>query len=253
MTQPTHSNQIEYEVWGKYALFTDPITRVGGEKCSYHIPTYESIKGITESIYWKPVFTWVVDEIRVMRPIRTEAKNMKPINIDGIYSAHRDPSKKKQTPFNTLATYTYLADVRYQVRAHFEWNLLREDLKSDRIAPKHLEIAQRMIRKGGRRDIFLGTRECQGYVEPCIFGEGEGQHQQHGELSYGNMFHGFDYPDITGQNELVARFWNAKIGAGSIIRFPRADDQSLTRRILRDMKPNPPASVGLNEPNNQLS
>ncbi len=31
-----------------------------------------------------------------------------------------------------------------------------------------------MIERGGRRDIFLGTRECQGYVEPCVFGEGEG-------------------------------------------------------------------------------
>lgn len=238
MNQQIHSTQIEYEVWGRYALFTDPITRVGGEKCSYHIPTYEAIKGITESIYWKPVFTWVIDEIRVMRPIRTEAKNIKPINISG---------------GNTLATYTYLADVRYQVRAHLEWNPLRDDLKSDRIQPKHLEIAQRMIRKGGRRDIFLGTRECQGYVEPAIFGEGESKHQLHGELSYGNMFHGFDYPDNTGRNELVARFWSAKIGADSIIRFPRPDDSSLIRRPLRDMKANPPASVGLDEPNQQLS
>ena len=238
MNQQIHSTQIEYEVWGRYALFTDPITRVGGEKCSYHLPTYEAIKGITESIYWKPVFIWVIDEVRVMRPIRTEAKNMKPIDISG---------------GNTLATYTYLADVRYQVRAHFEWNLLRDDLKSDRIAPKHLEIAQRMIRKGGRRDIFLGTRESQGYVEPAIFGESESQHQQQGELSYGNMFHGFDYPDTTGRKELVARFWNAKIGADSIIRFPHPDDANLIRRALRDMKPNPPASVGLNEPNEQFS
>jgi CRISPR-associated protein Cas5d len=237
MNQQIHSTQIEYEVWGRYALFTDPITRVGGEKCSYHIPTYEAIKGITESIYWKPVFIWVIDEVRVMRPIRTESKNMKPIDISG---------------GNTLATYTYLADVRYQVRAHFEWNLLREDLSSDRIAPKHLEIAQRMIRKGGRRDIFLGTRECQGYVEPVIFGDGASQHQQHGELSYGNMFHGFDYPDTIGRNELVARFWNAKIDADSIIRFPRPDDASLIRRTLRDMKPNPPAST-LNEPIEQIS
>lgn len=238
MNQQLHSTQIEYEVWGKYALFTDPITRVGGEKCSYHIPTYEAIKGITESIYWKPVLIWVIDEIRVMRPIRTEAKNMKPINISG---------------GNTLATYTYLADIRYQVRAHFEWNSQREDLRSDRIAPKHLEIAQRMIRKGGRRDIFLGTRECQGYVEPTIFGEGDSEHQQHGELSYGNMFHGFDYPDTTGRNELVARFWNAKIETGSIIRFPHPDDPNLIRRTLRDMKPNPPASVGLNEPIEQIT
>jgi CRISPR-associated protein Cas5d len=237
MNRQIHSTQIEYEVWGRYALFTDPITRVGGEKCSYHIPTYEAIKGITESIYWKPVFIWVIDEVRVMRPIRTESKNMKPIDISG---------------GNTLATYTYLADVRYQVRAHLEWNLLREDLSSDRIAPKHLEIAQRMIRKGGRRDIFLGTRECQGYVEPVTFGEGKSQHLQHGELSYGNMFHGFDYPDNTGRNELVARFWNAKIDADSIIRFPRPDDANLIRRTLRDMKSNPPASVGLNEPNEQF-
>ncbi len=237
MNQQIHSTQIEYEVWGRYALFTDPITRVGGEKCSYHIPTYEAIKGITESIYWKPVFIWVIDEVRVMRPIRTESKNMKPIDISG---------------GNTLATYTYLADVRYQVRAHLEWNLLRGDLSSDRIAPKHLEIAQRMIRKGGRRDIFLGTRECQGYVEPVTFGEGESQHLQHGELSYGNMFHGFDYPDTIGHNELIARFWNARIGADSIIRFPRPDDAILIRRTLRYMKPNPPASVGLNEPNEQF-
>lgn len=236
MNQQIHSNQIEYEVWGKYALFTDPITRVGGEKCSYHIPTYEAIKGITESIYWKPVFIWVIDEVRVMRPIRTEAKNIKPIDISG---------------GNTLATYTYLADVRYQVRAHFEWNLLRDDLSSDRIAPKHLEIAQRMIRKGGRRDIFLGTRECQGYVEPATYGDGESQHQQLGELSYGNMFHGFDYPDTTGRKELEARFWNATIGADSIIRFPRPDDTNLIRRTLRDMKPNPPSSV-INEPIEQI-
>ena len=37
-------NSIEFKVWGRYALFTDPLTRIGGEKCSYHIPTYESLK-----------------------------------------------------------------------------------------------------------------------------------------------------------------------------------------------------------------
>ena len=28
-------NQIEFRVYGKYALFSDPITRMGGEKLSY--------------------------------------------------------------------------------------------------------------------------------------------------------------------------------------------------------------------------
>lgn len=32
-------NQVEFKVYGKYALFTDPVTRMGGEKCSYHLPT----------------------------------------------------------------------------------------------------------------------------------------------------------------------------------------------------------------------
>ena len=62
-------NSIEFKVWARHALFTDPLTRVGGEKCSYHLPTYEALKGIAKSIYWKPTFVWVVDEVRVIKPI----------------------------------------------------------------------------------------------------------------------------------------------------------------------------------------
>jgi CRISPR-associated Cas5-like protein len=40
--------RIEFRTWGRYALFTDPVTRVGGEKCSYHIPTYEALKGVAK-------------------------------------------------------------------------------------------------------------------------------------------------------------------------------------------------------------
>lgn len=238
MTHQTPKNSISYEVWGKHALFTDPLTRAGGEKCSYHIPTYEAIKGITESIYWKPSFIWIVDKVRIMMPIRTEAKNMKPINISG---------------GNTLATYTYLANVRYQVTAHFEWNLYREDLKADRAEGKHWDIANRMLLKGGRRDIFLGTRECQGYVEPCEFGIGQSNHLQTGELSYGLMFHGFDYPDVAGTNELHARFWNAKVNDRSIIEYPSPDDEMLVRKFVREMTPNPPRSVGFNESKTKLA
>ena len=43
---------VEFLAYGPYALFSDPLTRVGGEKCSYQIPTYEALKGIIESIYW---------------------------------------------------------------------------------------------------------------------------------------------------------------------------------------------------------
>ena len=54
---------------------------------------------------------------------------------------------------------------------------------------------ERSLAKGGRRDIFLGTRECQGYVAPCVFGEGEGAYDNVEQLGYGIQFHSFIYPD----------------------------------------------------------
>lgn len=198
-------NQIEYCVSGRYALFSDPIARMGGEKFSYMIPTYQALKGITESIYWKPSILWVIDEVRIMRPIRTESKNIRPIS----YVA----------PKNTLSIYTYLADVSYHVRAHFIFNENRRvDLGQDFNENKHHNIAKRMVKKGGRRDIFLGTRECQAYVTPCTFYEGESYYDHYEELEFGVMFHGFDYPDETGHNSLAVRFWRPKMVNG-VVQF----------------------------------
>ncbi len=200
-------NSIEYRVFGRYALFSDPITRVGGEKCSYQVPTYEAIKGITESIYWKPTIIWIVDAIRVMKPIQTESKGVKPIKMSG---------------GNDLSYYTYLRDVEYQVLAHFEWNMNYPELAADRNENKHHEIARRSVRKGGRRDIFLGTRECQGYVEPCVFGEEKGFYDGYGELAFGMQFHSFGYPNETGKDELSRRMWSAKMQDGVVV-FPRPE------------------------------
>ena len=36
------TTSFSFEVWGKWALFTDPIMRLGGEKFTYPIPTYEA-------------------------------------------------------------------------------------------------------------------------------------------------------------------------------------------------------------------
>ena len=47
-------NSITFKVTGAYALFTDPITKIGGEKSTTMLPTYQALKGICESIYWKP-------------------------------------------------------------------------------------------------------------------------------------------------------------------------------------------------------
>jgi CRISPR-associated protein Cas5d len=213
-------NTIEFKVWGRYALFTDPLTKVGGEKCSYHIPTYESLKGIAKSIYWKPTIVWIIDQMRVMKRIRTQTKGAKPLEFSG---------------GNTLAIYTFLADVEYQVQAHFEWNLAQPDLEADRIEGKHFAIAERMLERGGRQDIFLGTRDCQGYVEPCEFGSGSGDLDNTGELGFGLIFHGFDYPDETGEGHLTSRFWKPKLVDG-LLHFLRPED-CIMRKLVRDMTP----------------
>jgi CRISPR-associated protein Cas5d len=213
-------NSIEFKVYGRYALFSDPITRVGGEKFSYQAPTYQALKGIVESVYWKPTLIWHIDAARIMRKIQTESKGIKPIKMSG---------------GNELAYYTYLKDVEYQIAAHFEWNLNRGNLEADRNKNKHSEMAKRSIVKGGRRDIFLGTRECQGYVEPCIFGEGEGFYDSYGDLDFGIQFHGFDYPDETGKDELSVRLWKAKMTNG-VIKFPSPIEcDSKLRRFVREM------------------
>ncbi len=224
-------NQVELKVSGRFALFTDPITKIGGEKCSYHIPTYEALKGVLKSVYWKPTLTWYIDKVRVMKPIRTQAKSVKPLNYGG---------------GNDLSIYTYLLDVEYQILAHFEWNEFRPDMAKDRIDGKHFAVAKRMIEKGGRQDIFLGARECQAYVEPCVFGEGEGVYDKLDELGYGLMFHGFDYPDETGVNELHTRFWHPTMKNG-VIEFIRPEACTI-KKYVREMTPNPPKSEGLNEP-----
>lgn len=214
-------NSIEYSVFGRYALFTDPVSKTGGEKMSYQIPTYQALKGITESIYWKPTFTWVIDECRVMNQIQTESKGIRPVKYSG---------------GNDLSFYTYLRNVEYQVKAHFEWNENRSDLASDRNENKHYEIAKRMLQRGGRRDIFLGTRECQGYAEPCSFGDGKGDYD-HTSLIFGIMVHGITYPDEAERTEekgkLTVRLWNAQMVNG-VISFPRPEECKIRQAIHKE-------------------
>lgn len=218
-------NQVEFRVWGKYALFSDPITRMGGEKATSLVPTYQALKGITESCYWKPSILWYIDEACIMHAIRTESKSIRPISY--------------QSSQNTLSVYTYLAEPEYLVRAHFVPNPYRTepDLIADgKNENKHHNIAKRMIQKGGRRDIFLGTRECQGYIEPCDY-EKEKQRSFYSgrdEIDLGVMFHGFNYPDETGRDMLGVRFWHPKMVHG-IIHFCKPEE--CAEQMQKDIRP----------------
>ncbi|MDE7400255.1 MAG: type I-C CRISPR-associated protein Cas5c [Oscillospiraceae bacterium] len=219
-----YRNTVEFSVTADYALFSDVLTRTGGEKFSYPIPTYESLKGMLHSIYWKPTFVWYVDAVRIVNPIRTIRKGVRPLNYGG---------------GNDLAYCTYLCDVQYQVRAHFEWNENRPELTEDRNEHKHHNIAKRMIERGGRRDIYLGTRECQGYVEPCVFDEGKSCYE--GEIPYALMLHGFTYADEAvlqeDKGKMTVRFWQPVMKDG-VIEFIRPEECTI-KRCIREMEIKP--------------
>ena len=208
MQEQFKSDPFYYKAYGDYAMFTDPVTKAGGEKYTYQVPTYQALKGITEQIYWKPTLHYFMDSVKVIKKIQTETKGI------------RTPLKNGS---NDLDYYTYLRDVEYLVKFHFEWNLNRPELERDRNAIKHERMLLRAISKGGRRDIFLGTRECVGYVERLRANEFETASTAYdGEkISFGIMFHSFNYPDERVQtaekeNNLVSNFTDIAMSNGRI-------------------------------------
>lgn len=220
-----YKNSLDFKVNGRYALFTDPLMRVGGEKSSYPVPTYEALKGIISAVYWKPTITWIIESVRVMKPINTFSRGVRTLS----YTSENNKSD--------LFCYSYLTDCEYQVRAHFIWNENRPDLAKDRDEHKHFQIAKKMIKLGGRRAPFLGTRECAAELEPCDFGSGEGYYDNSGNFPLGMMFHGFTYPDEAYSEEtkgkLTARFWRPIMENG-IIHFCLPEECKIYR-VVRDM------------------
>lgn len=217
------SEPFYYKVYGDYALFTDPISKGGGEKFTYSVPTYAALVGVTEAIYWKPTIKIIVDEVKIMRPIRTQTNGIRTLIGRG----------KENT--NDRSYYTYLVNVEYLVKFHFEWNEARPDLSADRNPIKHQEIILRTLDKGGRHDIFLGTRECIGYVERLskdVYEKPQGYYA-HESMNFGIMFHSFIYPkkvESAAYTKLESNYAQIVMKNG-VIQFPRSEECDI-RNVL---------------------
>lgn len=220
-------NHIEFEVYGDYALFADPLTKLGGDRCSYPVPTYESLMHIAEKIYWKPTFRWVIDKVRVINPISLSAKGK---------MQHKQHVKDSANPYDFL-NYCYLTDVRYQVHAHFEWNL-HSPFENDRNMQKHSAIANRCLTRGNPYKVpFLGLPECPACIKECTFGEGTGYYDNADEVDMGMMFFCFYRPEDTGTENFEKAFLHIKMKNG-VIEFPHPDSILPEDRIfVRKQKP----------------
>lgn len=203
------SNYFYARIIGDRALFTNPATKGGGEKFSYPVPTRQALEGVVDNIYYKPTIVNVVDEVKIVNPIETESHGVRALLSN--YKAD-------------LNYMTYVRNVEYLVKFHFEWNFSRGDLTKDRHMGKHTELMTRSLEVGGRRDAFLGTRECYATIEPITKEEYQTATTAYdGEtLDFGIMFHTFTYPK-TEKMPLIAHYTRTQMVNGVITYKSKSD------------------------------
>src|SRR4051812_7608446 len=160
---------IRLKVWGDHACFTRPEMKV--ERVSYDVMTPSAARGILEAIHWKPAINWIVEEIRVLKPIRFQSirrnevgakapagairKAMKSGDLTGLHLVVEDNRQQRAA--------TVLAGVDYVISARFELTPKADD--SDNPG-KHLDTFNRRARKGQCfHQPCLGTREFRAQFE----------------------------------------------------------------------------------------
>ena len=154
---------VKLHVSGARACFTRPEMKV--ERVSYDVITPSAARGILEAIHWKPAFTWRVERLTVLRPIRFESirrnevasripnlnvkQAMKAGSTEGL-ALYVDEDRQQRAA-------TILKDVAYVIEARID---LKDPSNADEPIGKHLDIFNRRARKG---QCFhrpcLGTRE----------------------------------------------------------------------------------------------
>jgi CRISPR-associated protein Cas5d len=154
---------VRLRVTGDYACFTRPEMKV--ERVSYDVMTPSAARGILEAIHWKPAIKWIVEEIRVLKPIHFQSMRRNEVGAKAPVTAIRKAMKSGEIGDLHLVVEdnrqqraaTVLADVGYVICARFELTSKADD--SDNPG-KHLDTFNRRARKGQCfHQPCLGTRE----------------------------------------------------------------------------------------------
>lgn len=161
---------IKLHVWGDYALFTRPEMKV--ERVSYDIMTPSAARSILSAIYWKPQIAWVVDAIRVLKPIafasirRNEVASKVVVPSAAIMRGEEKavvglcPEDDRQQRASLV-----LQNVAYVIEAHFD--VIERTLEpggpempEEVCAAKHVSIFNRRAAAGQAfHHPYLGCRE----------------------------------------------------------------------------------------------
>ncbi|MDH5590996.1 MAG: type I-C CRISPR-associated protein Cas5c [Gemmatimonadota bacterium] len=225
---------VKLEVWGDLAAFNRPEMKV--ERVSYDVMTPSAARGILEAIYWKPQMRWVVDEIRVINPIRfthvrrNEISTKIPLKgSTGAGTAMRAGSGRLGVSIQEVRQQRaamVLRDVRYGISAHVE---VSADESPGSPEAKHLEMFKRRASRGQFfHHPYLGVREFPAYFR-LVEAFPPVHEELSGDVSLGFMLHDIEYvesPDGSvveshrGRRlEAVPRFFQATMRDG-VIRIP---------------------------------
>lgn len=198
---------LEVRVWGDFACFTRP--EMKAERVSYPVMTPSAARGVLESIFWKPEFSWQVREVWVLNDIRhfsivrNEVKSKAVVSTahgwaenGGGYFANEDRAQR-----HTLA----LRDVAYLIKADI---VLATHVTED-VAKYRDQFRRRVNRGQCYHQPYLGCREF-----AASFSQPDGtEHAIDLSDDLGRMLFDLDYiSDGTGRGK--PRFFSARLEAG---------------------------------------
>ncbi len=244
------SKGIKLHVWGDYALFTRPEMKV--ERVSYEVMTPSAARNILSAIYWKPQIAWVVDRIRVLKPIvfssvrRNEVASKAVTPSVAVMRGEEKaviglcPEDDRQQRASLV-----LRDVAYVIEGHF--NVVERtleaggpDLPEEVCAAKHISMFNRRAASGQAfHQPYLGCREFPAHFALIADGDAlppcELPTDQRNK-DFGWMFHDFIYrEDPKGkiiesnkERKLTAepRFFHA-VAKDGIIDIPAIDGKEV--------------------------
>lgn len=214
---------LAVRVWGDFACFTRPENKV--ERVSYPVLTPSAARGVLESIFWKPEFSWKVTEIWVLEPIRYFSILRNEVNTKasdrsakgwqkngGGFVASEDRAQR-----HTLA----LRNVAYVIQANIA---LRSHADAD--AAKYRDQFRRRVQSGRCFSRpYLGCREF-----AADFGAPQVEEQPINLTDdLGLMLHDLNYStDGTGRG--IPVFFPAQLDRG-VLRIPEMEEAYATAKV----------------------
>jgi CRISPR-associated protein Cas5d len=208
-----YDRPVEVKVWSPleapYACFTRPEMKV--ERVSYPVMTPSAARGVLEAIYWKPEFSWRIQEIVVLNPVKYVSILRNEVNSRASERAARGWEKsgggfvaseeRNRAQRNTLA----LRDVAYIIRAQV---VLKAGV--DENTAKFRDQFRRRVERGQCfAQPYLGCREF-----TAAFGPVEGDEEpRSGSMGIGRMLYDLDFSSDRSGNA-TPRFFDAELRDG---------------------------------------